>query len=88
MRSVFLRLPRFFQFGDLLVGDVEEFELGQGAVEQRAVRAGRVVAPELVASQIFGLRAVKFRRINFEQRIAADSPAGRWHRRKVSQSSP
>ena len=61
---------RFFQFGDLRVGEVVKFQFGPGAVEQRAILGGRRTRFPAQCRQIFRLRAVQFRRINLEQRIA------------------
>ncbi len=69
MRSVFFAWPSCPDLGDLLVGNVQEFELGQRAGLERLGAGAGKIGGLIERQQIFDLRAVKLRRINVEERV-------------------
>ena len=71
MRRVFFAWPSCRDLGDLLVGHVEEFEFGQRAGLERLGAGPGQIRGLIERQQVLDLGAVKLRRINVEERVAA-----------------
>ena len=71
MRRVFFAWPSLPDLGDLLVGHVEEFEFGQRAGLERLGAGPGQIGGLIERQQVLDLGAVKLRRINIEERVAA-----------------